>query len=57
MNGSDTPASAPTENDRWPGSTEEPGHRRGRYRYWPVFDAVSIARPDSAFFPVTSVRM
>jgi hypothetical protein len=27
------------------------------YRYWPVFDAVSIARPVSAFLPVTRVRM
>gem|GEM_PF-3438876 len=27
------------------------------YRYWPVFDAVSIARPVASFLPVTSVRM
>jgi hypothetical protein len=27
------------------------------YRYVPVFVAVSIARPASWFFPVTSVRM
>ena len=30
---------------------------RWSYRYWPVLLAVSIARPDSAFLPVTSVRM
>jgi hypothetical protein len=27
------------------------------YRYWPVFDAVSMARPWASFLPVTSVRM
>ncbi|MEV3962857.1 hypothetical protein AB0M34_18470 [Nocardia sp. NPDC050193] len=27
------------------------------YRYWPVFDSVSIARLALAFLPVTSVRM
>ncbi|GAA0212188.1 hypothetical protein GCM10010492_07560 [Saccharothrix mutabilis subsp. mutabilis] len=27
------------------------------YRYWPVLVAVSIARPDSWFLPVTRVRM
>jgi hypothetical protein len=27
------------------------------YRYWPVLVAVSMARPDSAFLPVTRVRM
>jgi hypothetical protein len=26
-------------------------------RYWPVLVAVSMARPDSAFLPVTRVRM
>src|SRR6185503_8153518 len=30
---------------------------RTRYRYWPVFVAVSIARPDSLPFPLMSVRM
>jgi hypothetical protein len=29
----------------------------GSYRYWPVLVAVSIARPESAFLPVTRVRM
>ncbi|MGH3821521.1 MAG: restriction endonuclease [Pseudonocardiaceae bacterium] len=29
----------------------------GNYRYWPVLVAVSMARPDSAFLPVTRVRM
>ncbi|SDE54794.1 hypothetical protein SAMN05660485_01033 [Blastococcus fimeti] len=27
------------------------------YRYWPVFVAVSIARPDSLPLPLISVRM
>ncbi len=27
------------------------------YRYWPVFDSVSIARLALAFLPVTRVRM
>jgi hypothetical protein len=27
------------------------------YRYWPVFVAVSIARPDSLPLPLMSVRM
>ena len=27
------------------------------YRYWPVLLAVSMARPDSWFLPVTRVRM
>ncbi|WP_280187627.1 hypothetical protein, partial [Nocardia gipuzkoensis] len=27
------------------------------YRYWPVFDSVSMARLALAFLPVTSVRM
>jgi len=40
------------------GPTQGPGRRDGRcYRYWPVLLAVSIARPDSAFLPVTRVRM
>jgi hypothetical protein len=30
---------------------------RASYRYWPVLVAVSMARPDSAFLPVTRVRM
>ena len=38
--------------------TGPPGRAyQGVYRYWPVLLAVSIARPDSAFLPVTSVRM
>jgi hypothetical protein len=27
------------------------------YRYWPVLEIVSMARPESAPLPVTSVRM
>lgn len=33
------------------------GSTKRTYRYVPVFVAVSIARPASWFFPVTSVRM
>ena len=39
-------------SDRWRSTIPPPS-----YRYWPVFVAVSIARPDSWFFPVTRVRM
>ncbi|MDT7797064.1 MAG: hypothetical protein QOI78_497, partial [Actinomycetota bacterium] len=51
----------------WSGT--DPGHADGAaavatapsdlrsYRYCPVFVAVSIARPESWFLPVTSVRM
>jgi hypothetical protein len=31
--------------------------RRTGYRYWPVFVAVSIARPLSSPLPLMSVRM
>ncbi|GAB2754019.1 hypothetical protein GCM10027174_31750 [Salinifilum aidingensis] len=41
----------------WGGAATAPPQRRVGYRYWPVFVAVSIARPDSWFFPLTSVRM
>ena len=27
------------------------------YKYWPVLVAVTVARPESAFLPVTRVRM
>ncbi|SLH29813.1 Uncharacterised protein [Mycobacteroides abscessus subsp. abscessus] len=33
------------------------GLDRSAYRYWPVFDSVSMARLALAFLPVTSVRM
>ena len=39
----------------WFSQTIGPG--RGCYRYWPVFVAVSIARPDSLPLPLMSVRM
>ncbi len=34
-----------------------PGSANPAYRYWPVFDSVSIARLALAFLPVTRVRM
>jgi pimeloyl-ACP methyl ester carboxylesterase len=44
------PAARPLGRDRAAGTCTN-------YRYWPVLLAVSIARPDSAFLPVTRVRM
>ena len=44
-----------TTNGPAPEGTGPPG--RCRYRYWPVFVAVSMARPDSLPLPLMSVRM
>ncbi len=45
-------------DDEGPRSQREHGPRDVTdYRYWPVFDSVSIARLALAFLPVTRVRM
>ena len=46
----ETPAARPPVRDRAARDVDD-------YRYWPVFVAVSIARPDSLPLPLMSVRM
>jgi hypothetical protein len=45
-----------TTTVRFPGGNRTASRTEG-YRYWPVFVAVSIARPDSFPLPLMSVRM
>jgi hypothetical protein len=52
------PARKPSETAEAPPGGPGGASRALRvYRYWPVFDAVSIARPVASFLPVTRVRM